>query len=339
MRNPGLTCLFAISLTACALPHSGGLADDVGDDTGDDTVDPPPPPPSHPASAYHVTTDLDVSATTILPEPLYDAVEVMRTFATSPGEGILDAAELAGVPAVDTLRDALPDVLESQLTGWIDDRLAGTAFTQRVGQIVDLADTAFAQVELGSTLDVDAGTHALDTIAAEVGGYRAELAVEAPSSDVLALTADVDVTQDAARHVTISSHAFGVHAGTAAWTALTGAVEAQYGADLTTVVSTAVDCPGLAHAIATKCVLGQCVGHESLLLSICTGAVDYAIDSVHDQFTGVDFDAVMFDSGQGTATDADADGTFETITGTWSAQLDLGAGPRAVPATFTAAAE
>jgi hypothetical protein len=324
-----------MSLAACALPHGGGLADDAGDDATGDDVDPPPPPPSHPASAYHVTTDLDVSATTILPEPLYNAVEVMRTFETSPGEGLLDAAELAGVPAVDTLRAALPDILESQLTDWIDDRLAGTEFTVRVGQIVDLADTAFAHVELGSTLDVAAGTHALDTIAVEIAGSRAELAVEAPSGDLFALTADVDVTQDAVRHVTISGHTFGVHAGTAAWNALTAAVEAQYGTDLTTVVSTAVDCPGLAHAIATMCALGQCVGHESLLLSICTGAVDYAIDQVHDQFTSVDFDAVIFDAGQGTATDA----TFETIAGTWSAQLDLGAGPRAVPATFTATAE
>jgi hypothetical protein len=342
MRTSGwLASLVSVSLVGCAM-HGGGDDDVVpGDDDvvpGDDDVDPPTPPAPHAAGAYHLTSDLDVSASTILPATLYDALALVRLFSESPGEAMLDAAELAGVPAVEDLRDALPNALESRLIGWIDDKLESTPLPALAGEIADLADVSFGRVELGSTLDLEAGVHALDTIAVEVDGHRAELAVESPTDATLGLAADVDVAVNGSA-LTIGDHRFGLRVGTAAWNAFTAAIEARYGADLETVLADAIDCPGLAHSIANKCVLGQCVGHEDDLLEVCAAGVGYAVDKLEAQFTAVDFDAVILHAGTATADGVDADGVYTSIAGTWTAELDLGVGPRPVPATFTGAAE
>jgi hypothetical protein len=344
MRNFTWLALFAsASLVAC-IPTTGGDdtvgddGDDVGDDGDDDDVDPPPPPPPQPATSYHLTSDLDLSASTVVPPTVYEAIELMRTFEDSPGTAILDLAELAGVPAIDTIRDALPDFLESRLIGWIDDQLEGTQLATVVHQIVTLADTAFGEVELGSNLDLTAGVHALETVAVEVAGQRAELAVESPTNGIIALSADVEIATSGAT-LSISEHAFGVKVGTAAWQALNAAVTAQYGQDIAGTVAQAIDCPGLASAIADKCYFGQCVGHEQDLLDACLGAVDYAVGKLEEQFTAVDFDAIMLHAGNATGTDGDANGTYEALAGTWTAELDLGQGPRSVPATFTGTAQ
>jgi hypothetical protein len=105
------------------------------------------------------------------------------------------------------------------------------------------------------------------------------------------------------------------------------------------VLADAIDCPGLAHSIANKCVLGQCVGHEDDLVEVCEGGVGYAVEQLHAQFTAVDFDAVILHAGTATASDADANGVYTRIAGTWTAELDLGVGPRPVPATFSGIAQ
>jgi hypothetical protein len=350
MRNLAFAAIACFALPACLLPAGpagDGIADDTGDDGGgggddgggdDEPPPPPPPPPPGPAEVYHLTSELDVSASTVLPEPLYNAVQLMRAFATSPGETLLDAAELAGVPAIDEIRSALPDVLESRLVGWIDDRLEGTVFVTASGRIADLAEMALGKVELGSTLDLAAGVHALDTIAIEAAGHRVEMTVESPTGDVLGLAADVETVQSGAA-IAIGEHRFGLRVGTVAWAAITDAFTAEFGGEPTTVISAAVDCPGIAHYIANKCVLGQCVGHEAQLLEVCEGAVGYAVDKIRDRVLAYDFDAVIFHSGAATGTDADGDLVYEALAGTWSAELDLGAGPRPVPATFTGVAE
>jgi hypothetical protein len=344
MRNfTWLTLLASASLVACVAPTGGDDTigddgDDVGDDGGDDDVDPPPPPPPQPAIAYHLTSDLDLSASTIVPPTVYEAIEVLRTFEDSPGTAILDLAEMAGVPAIDTIRDALPDFLESRLIGWIDGQLEDTQLAAVVHQIVTLADTAFGEVELGSNLDLTADVHTLETVAVEVAGQRAELPALPPSNGVLATSADVEITTSGA-NLSVGEHSFGLKIGTAAWQALNQAVEAQYGQDIAGVVATTLDCPGLAEAISNKCYFGQCVGHEQDLLDACLGAVDYAVGKLEEQFTAVDFEAVMLHAGTATGTDGDANGTYEALTGTWTAELDLGQGPRSVPATFTGTAE
>jgi hypothetical protein len=327
----GLTMAFAVG---CAAQGDDGVGDDgVGDDSagddsaGDDGVEPPQP---ELAEAYALTSELDVSAATVLPAPMSEAIELLRGFEASPGTALLDLATLAGVPAIEEIRDALPSALESRLIGWIDDQLEATPFPALAGEIAALADTAFGEVELASTLDLAAGVHALDAIAVEVDGHRAELAVESPGGDVAALIADVELTI-AGSELAIGEHRFGLRVGTAAWQALGAAIEARYGADLATVLADAVDCPALADAIADKCFLSQCIGHRDELLEVCTGAVGYAVGQLEAQITAVDFDAVILHAGAATASGA----ALERLAGTWTADLDLGSGPRPMPATFT----
>src|SRR5262245_32151541 len=117
MRKPGslLVLATALQLGGCIVA-TDGHGDDAGDDTiiGDDDNDPPPPPPPPPpkpalADSYAVTSVLDLSASTIAPEPVSQAIDALREFQTSPGNAIFDLAEQAGVPAVADIRAALPD--------------------------------------------------------------------------------------------------------------------------------------------------------------------------------------------------------------------------------------
>ena len=108
---PGV--VFPGTVATLTLVFSSGCTEMLGDDDGgddDDTVLPPPPAPAV-ASEYALTSTLDLSATTVLPETLYAAVDAMRGFQDHPGQTVLDLAELAGVPAVGTIRDALPNIL------------------------------------------------------------------------------------------------------------------------------------------------------------------------------------------------------------------------------------
>ena len=97
-------------------------------------------------------------------------------------------------------------------------------------------------------------------------------------------------------------------------------------------LGSAVNCPSLATTISNKCVFGACVGHKAELTEICERGLDEIVDRVHDEFTAYRLDLLALESG--TATLA-ADGN--SMTGTWTAQINAGQGLRNVPATFTAA--
>ena len=93
----------------------------------------------------------------------------------------------------------------------------------------------------------------------------------------------------------------------------------------------AVNCPALASTVADKCVWGYCVGHEAQLTEICEKGLDEAVERVHAEVTATKLDLVQLDAG--TAAIA-ADGN--SMTGTWTAQINAGQGLRNAPATFTA---
>jgi hypothetical protein len=67
-----------------------------------------------------VSSQFDVHATAAAPGPVGDALGLVHRLVDDPGAAILGFADDAGVPGISTLRSALPDVLESRLTGWMD---------------------------------------------------------------------------------------------------------------------------------------------------------------------------------------------------------------------------
>jgi hypothetical protein len=76
------------------------------------------------AEGYTIENQVDLTASQVLPPSFAASIELLVQLREEPGEALFTLADLAGVPAVDALRAALPDVLEDRVTGWIDDRIA-----------------------------------------------------------------------------------------------------------------------------------------------------------------------------------------------------------------------
>ena len=323
------------ALAGCLGGSSHG--DDVG--PGDETPDtnPPPPPPPVASGRYQVSSRIDVTAEAILPEPAEQLVVTLRDFSEHPAHALLDLAEDAGVPAVGELRALLPDVLEGKLEGWLDAEIAkaqinGVPVTAVAGSIAALAQTALTRFELDSELAIDGAqaTHRLTAIDLAPAGIEARLAL------------DIEIAAPAAvasrgGALSIGDHRFGLDYGAYLWRATDAVVTARYGAGIREVIGSAVDCPRVAHAIASKCVLSVCVGHADLLEELCEAGLDEVVGIARDKIEALRFDALHFAAGSARLIDRAGDGIADALAdGVWTAEINAGQGLRPVPATFTA---
>lgn len=340
-------------LTACAV-DTDTTSDGVGDDETDPTPeqeeeqDPPPPPPLATDGAYRVDSTLDIQAAALLPQPAYDAVETIRGLRDMPGQTLFDLAESAGVPAVEEIRDALPWALESRLYGWIDTQLASYThgdgpIAVAIDTVLTLAETSIAELRLQSELTLAGGTatHRLDTIvfAYEDHEVSQELAGFSTVLDLEGNPAATCTPDGGEAELALGAHGFGIPYGELALAALDDVLTAEFGTDLRGTLGLLVSCPALAADIADRCYWGQCVGHETELLAICEGALDYLADQIHARIAAVRFDAISLDAGTARMLDgASADNVADELAGgVWTARIDAGMGPRSAPGTFTGA--
>ena len=108
-----------------------------------------------------------------------------------------------------------------------------------------------------------------------------------------------------------------------------------FGGGIRATLGKAVNCTAIASAVADKCVLGACVGHETELRSICNGGLDALVDFTHDKFAALRLEVLHFASGNARLVDDDSDGYGDRIVdGVWQAELNIGLGLRHAPATF-----
>jgi hypothetical protein len=324
--------LLAYSLLAgCALPGASDAddADDVAPGTS--------ATPAVAAGTYQVRSTIDVTVEAVLPAPAEELVVTLRDFSVHPGHTLIDLADQAGVPAVAELRALLPDVLERQLDGWLDDEIArlhlgGVPVTELAGEAAALAEAALTRFELDSELALDDGraTHRLTALDFAPAGLAARLAFDVE----IAVPASVSIRQGS---LSISDHRFGVAYGEYIWRATDAAIAQQFGGGIRAVLGSAVACPQLAQAIAGKCVLGVCVGHASQLGELCERGLDEVVGIAHDKIAGLRFDVLHLAAGSARLVDASGDGVADALAGgVWTAEIDAGFGLRHVPATFTA---
>lgn len=316
---------YAVLLLTSACAARPDDDDTVGGPDTDPTPAPDDPPAPAVAPSYSIASSLDVQAAVALPQNVYDAIDLLRGLRDAPGETMFDLAETAGVPAVGTIRDALPSTVENKLYGWID----GYAMphTAALDPIIDASELSLGSCELTSTLTLEGGvaTHRLDTIGFAALGYAASYDLDAIPS---VITTDVAPYTTAGDQLAIGDHTFGLPYGELALRAIEDALVAQRGTDLRGTLGALLDCPALAATIADKCVLGVCVGHEAQLLSVCEGALDYAVGELRAKFIDARFDAIALHAGTATIVDGGLTG------GVWTAELDAGLGARPAPATF-----
>jgi hypothetical protein len=334
-----LAILIAAAAPACVAMPGSGDDSDPSDPSDPSHTTPPPPPVATGDYAVRSTVDLTVEA--VLPQPAEDVVLTLRNFSTSPGDTLLDLASDAGVPAVDEVRSALPSYLEDKLVGWIDAEinkvtLNGTPITQIAGNIASLAEIALTQFAIDSTLSIQNGTatHNLITLDLSPTGLDKQYSLADLPSDMRSQTPTCTSSKGT---LSIGDHTYGLPYGEYIWTAVNEQMIASYGYDLRGALGAAVNCPNVAHVVASKCVLGVCVGHESQLTQICEAGLDEAVERVHDKLAEEKIDALHFAAGTATLVDANKDGDAEAMTnGVWTAEINAGMGLRHVPATFTA---
>ncbi len=336
-----ITSLAALlASTGCiAIPAGHDDNDPAGSNPGQPTTPMPAAPVAH--GAYQVTSTVEITIEALLPEPAANLVETMRDFSVNPARTLFDAAEDAGVPAVGTIRSALPAVLEDKLEGWINTEVAkmtvgGVPVTQMAATVVTYAETSLSTVAVESELTIESGmaTHRLTALDLTPAGLDTVIALDAVPADIVTATAPAIASKGT---LTIGDHLFAVSYGEYAWQALEAKVTADHGAGIRATLGAAVNCPLIASRVASKCVLGVCVGHAAELTSICERGLDEVVERAHAKLASFKFDAFHLEAGHGTLIDATKDGVADRIdNGVWTAEINAGQGLRHAPATFTA---
>jgi len=334
-----ITSLTALLATTGCIIHPAGTA---GDDDGSPTTSQPTPANPVASGPYQVTSTVEITIEALLPEPAANLVATMREFSTNPAQTLFDVAEDAGVPAVGTIRAALPSYLEDKLEGWINTEIAkmtvdGVPVTQLAATIVTYAETSLSTVAVESELTIAGATatHRLTALDLTPAGLDVSLSLDAVPSDIVTATATATATKGT---LTIGDHLFAVSYGEYAWQALEAKLNADHGAGIRATLGAAVNCPLIASRVASKCVLGVCVGHAAELTSICERGLDEIVDRAHAKLASFKFDALHLAAGRATMVDTTKDGVADRLdNGVWTAEINAGQGLRAAPATFTAA--
>jgi hypothetical protein len=329
--------MLARSLSAAALV-SFAACDSAGDNPE------PMRPPLTLAEGYTIENQVDLTASQVLPSSFAASIELLVQLREEPGEALFTLADLAGVPAVDELRAALPDVLEDRVTGWIDDRIAARwrtspQFAEAIDLAIDTATTVIGEVRLTSelTLRDGAGTHRLLAIGMPGGGEDVTRVLDGLPGTSAPFTYRVGAGERGETEVTIAPHAFGeVPFGTVAWGGLGRAIGTRTGTDVRGMLAFAFDCPGLAADVADQCVETACVGHEQELREVCEAGLGYLVAELREQFLAADFAALALRPGVAYPANVAADaGLADEIGGWWDAAIDVGSGPRPATIPFT----
>lgn len=324
------TCGDSNGYGVCSGGSSGGGGSGGGGSGGGST------PPTYPSATgtYKVDSRIDITVEALLPQSIEDMVVTARDFSVNPAETLFDLAEDAGVPAVGTIREYLPDYLENKIEGWMNDEINkltinGVPVTQVAASFVALAETSLTNVSLKSELTIASGTatHELTVLDLSPTGLDHQFDLGALPGDAIVQTTTAKSDKGT---LTLGEQTFGLAYGEYAWQAIEAACTAEYGQGIRATLGTAVNCPSIASTVAGKCVWGVCVGHAAELTAICERGLDEVVERVHDKFAATRFDAIHFTTGTATVSSTGLTG------GVWTAEINAGMGLRPVPATFTA---
>ena len=311
------------------------------------------------SGAFSVSSQFQIPATAAAPGPVGDTLRLVHKLVDDPATAILSFAEDAGVPGLSTLRSALPDVLESKLTGWMNAYIksASVGGVSPYDQIVTMDQLIQSLllnwgVQSRLVLPIGApGTHAPVSLAFASASNPVVIPLDATASVISAtgITATLSWPDgpNGAAVVTISDHTMGLPFGRYALQALNAILLSQYGAaNLGAYLSSAVGCPDMAKSVAAQCVsvviTDVCVGHESDLLSVCEGGLAEAAKQIEDQIRGLDLKAIHCLSGTATAIGAAVSRPQDATAldnGLWTVTVDFGSGAQPATATFFATAE
>jgi hypothetical protein len=336
MRTALLVATLSICSAAC------GVSPGDGSGGGDDAVGTPENPVPAKTGPYTLTNKIDFTVEQILPQQVEAVVLTLREMETNPAHALISIADRAGVPAVGALYGAIPGILKDKLEDWINGeinkvQINGKPIGAYCGQIAKLAETALTDFQVDSELAIEGGTatHRLTALDLRPTGIvNVRIPIGGFVGDLLTQTPSIDVSEGGA--FTLTEQHFGLNYGEYAWQGIEAVSTQLFGGTVRQTLGKAINCPALAHTIASKCVLGVCVSHETELNAICEGGLDAAVDLVHDKLADMRIEALHLASGSARLVDEDGDGVGDSIVdGAWDAEMNLGLGLRKAPATFT----
>ena len=326
-----ITTFTALLATTGCLHHGYSSSDDDTGGPGGTTSHPPAPVAS---GTYQVDSRIDITVEALLPQPVEDIVVTARDFSKNPAHTLITLADEAGVPAVGTIRDYLPDFLESKLEGYLNDEINkltinGIPVTQVAASFAALAETSLTNVSVKSELTIagNTATHRLTTLDLSPTGLDKQFALGDLPGDIVSATTAATSSKG---KLSVGDHTYSLAYGQYAWEAIEAACTAEYGQGIRETLGSAVNCPNVANTVASKCVWGVCIGHAAELTSLCERGLDEVVERIHDKFEAMRFDAIHFAAGSATVTSTGLTG------GVWTAEINAGQGLRHVPATFSA---
>jgi hypothetical protein len=340
-RILSLTLLAALG-TACGTSDSTDPGQDGGGYGSGLGTPENPVPQSADKGPYQVRTMMDFTVEQVLPPQVEFGVTTLRSFADNPARTLISVADHYGVTALDDLYSLVPSFLTDKFEGWVNDEIAklkidGKTVPQYAGMVASLAETALTKFAIDSewAITPTSTTHTLTALDLTPAGINVTLEISGLAADILTQHPTVMVGMGGAMNV--SEQHFGLMLGEYMWQGINAGVTNLFGGDIRTSLGKAVNCPTIAHNIANKCVLGVCVGHESIIKDICTGALDGVVDQIHGAFAKYNLEAFHMISGVAHLVDDDADGVADRIeNGTWDSEMNIGMGLRKAPSTFSA---
>jgi hypothetical protein len=339
-----LIALSLVSALTAACGTSGSGDDGDGSEWGDGLGDPENPVPgSAEDGPYTTRTMMDFTAEQLLPTTVEDVVVVLRTFGENPARGLIKAADKGGLVVLEELYSVIPGALKDKFEGWLNTeinkvRINGKTLAQYAGQVAMLAELALTKFAIESDLALTptGSTHTLTAIDFHPVGIDARIPITGIASDVL--TQHPTVLVEAGGKLTLGDQTFGLRIGEYAWAGANAGVTNLFGKDIATQLTSSINCTAIAGAVADKCVLGVCVGHESLIKQVCTGSVTLFIDQLHNLFAILNLDAFHMALGNAILVDDTGDGIADRIVdGVWDSELNIGLGMRKAPSTFDGA--
>lgn len=344
MKGLAILASLALPLTACGTDGVGDGTDaEDGGGYGSGLGTPENPvPQGADQGPYAVRTMMDFTVEQVLPPQAHLVVVTLRAFAENPARTLIAVADQYGVSALEDLYNVIPSVLRDRFEGWVNDeiaklRIAGKTVPQYAAQVAGLAETALTKFAIDSdwAISPTQTTHSLTGIDLSPAGINVSVAITGLANDILTQHPTITVAEGGA--FSVSEQTFGLLIGEYMWQGVNAGVTNIFGSDIRTSLGKAVNCSTIAANIADKCVLGVCVGHESMIEDICTSSLDAMVEEIHSRFAALDLEAFHMISGSARLVDDDSDGVADRIVdGVWDSEMNIGLGLRKAPSVWSA---
>jgi hypothetical protein len=315
---------------------------------------------------YELTSEFDLTSAGLLPETVNDTLKALSNFKEKPSKTLVDLLDVANVPVVPNLLNAIPGLLRDPLFNFIDDHIFKAVFDKvpviaRITGLLDDMASIVTQFGLVSTLDLPSGDgigdsraqHALSGVA-----YRWDdklHVIKAPDvvATLSAQTVDANAVALEKRSVDLESgrlklgdHTFSVPIGTFAVKGIDELARDRFHAsDLRDALGRIVDCDALAESVSKRCINppgpGQlCVGHKSEVKQVCSVGLDLLVGTLQGAIKKLDIPVLNLKEGYAQMWDAPKpgaalDATIDRIDhGFWTAAIQITGEDKPVVATF-----